>query len=129
MQRVAIERMEILLLQSRYKRQNGQRKGTLGQAGLNERADGLNIFREVAVEPSSRKMRIWLAAFWMKTFTKSLRLSGTLFSIFINARKKLKLKRKRVKINQTRIHSLFHHSKLLCKLPILIIHTIFKKDS
>merc|ERR1712168_918688 len=31
MQRVAIERMEILLLQSRYKRQNGQRKGTLGQ--------------------------------------------------------------------------------------------------
>ena len=36
MQRVAIERMEILLLQSRYKRQNGQRKGTLGQAGLNK---------------------------------------------------------------------------------------------
>lgn len=31
MQRVAIERMEVLLLQSRYKRQNGQRKGTLGQ--------------------------------------------------------------------------------------------------
>ena len=41
MQRVAIERMEILLLQSRYKRQNGQRKGTLGQAGLNGRANGL----------------------------------------------------------------------------------------
>ena len=40
MQRVAIERMEILLLQSRYKRQNGQRKGTLGQAGLNGRTLG-----------------------------------------------------------------------------------------
>ena len=40
MQRVAIERMEVLLLQSRYKRQNGQRKGTLGQAGLNERTCG-----------------------------------------------------------------------------------------
>ena len=42
MQRVAIERMEILLLQSRYKRQNGQRKGTLGQAGLNERKCGVD---------------------------------------------------------------------------------------
>ena len=125
MQRVAIERMEILLLQSRYKRQNGQRKGTLGQAGLNGRANGLNIFcREVAVEPCSRKMRILLEEFWMKTFTKSLKPNETHFSIFINVKKKPKLKRKKVKTNQTRIHFWFHHSKLLCKLPILIKHTI-----
>ena len=53
----------------------------------------------------------------MKTFTKSLKLNEMLFSIFINAKKKPKLRRKKVKTNQTRIHFLFHHSKLLCKLP------------
>ena len=108
-------------MQSRYKRQNGQRKGTLGQAGLNEPADSLKFFCwEVAIEPSSRKMRILPEAFWMKTFTKSLKPNETHFSIFINVKKKPKLKRKKVKTNQTRIHFWFHHSKLLCKLPILM---------
>ena len=54
----------------------------------------------------------------MKIFTKNSKPNEMPFSIFINAKKKLKLKRKKAKINQTRIHFWFHHSKLLCKLPM-----------